>query len=386
MAWFNRWFQDRETKHSRFSTLFSYQAPGKPLYRSTNFSQQVANGYQNNPIVYRCISLIARSISSIPLILKKEEKQIETHPLLSLLKEPNPLQSYQSFCEAALSYLLLSGNSFIEAIHVGHTPTELYTLRPDRIELIPGPKGFPEGYEYTIGSVKQRIMIDPLSGASAILHMRLFNPLDDWYGMSPMMVAEHSISLQNTVLHHNLSLLKNDGRPSGALLVKNKHPLSESERLTLREELEEMYAGTKNSGRMMVLEGDLEWKEMGLSPKDMDFSEGKNLSARDIAQVFGVPPLCVGILGDATFSNYREAVQDLWSNTLIPLLDSFLSHLNRWLVPQFGPDLSLSYHKEGIDAIAQKRWECIERADCLTLNEKRALLGYPPLKDGDQLL
>ena len=157
---------------------------------------------------------------------------------------------------------------------------------------------------------------------------------------------------------------------------------SEEQRTRLREDLKAAYEGTGNAGRVLVLEGDFEWKEMALSPKDLDFIEGKNLSAREIAQVYGVPPMLVGVPGDATFSNYKEARYHLWEDTILPHLEMIKSELNRWLVPFFGEKLVLDYDTESIPALAPKRealWSKIEKASFLTLNEKRELVGYPPM-------
>ena len=112
------------------------------------------------------------------------------------------------------------------------------------------------------------------------------------------------------------------------------------------------------------------------------------MSARDIAQVFGIPPLCVGMLGDSAYSNYQEARLHLWEDTLLPLLELLLGHLTQWLAPFFGEDLVLSYSKDDIQALIprrQKLWEHIDRVGCLTINEKRTILGYQPLQGGDVL-
>ena len=137
-----------------------------------------------------------------------------------------------------------------------------------------------------------------------------------------------------------------------------------------------------------MLEGDFEWKEMGLSPKDLDFIEGKNLSAREISQAFGVPPMLAGVPGDATFANYREARFHLWEDTILPLLEFLVAEFNLWLTPYFGENLRLGYDTDAIPALAQRReaaWSKIAQADFLTLNEKRQAVGYGPVVDGDVL-
>lgn len=294
--------------------------------------------------------------------------------------------------ESLIGYVLLSGNAYIEMIKSqSGNPLELYTLRPDRMRVIPGESGLPVAYEYAVNGKSKRIPVDAFQGMSTILHIKSFHPLHDWYGMSPLEAASYAIDQFNAVGGHNLAILQNGGRPSGALIVgqgAHTRNLTSEQRETLRQDVQSFYEGSKNAGRVMVLEGDFEWKEMGLSPKDLDFIEGKNLSAREIAQAYGVPPMLVGIQGDATYANYKEARFHLWEDTILPLLDSVTDEFNRWLTPHYGSHLRLSHDLDGIPALASRReaaWQKVEAASFLTLNEKRAAVGYGPLKNGDRL-
>lgn len=126
---------------------------------------------------------------------------------------------------------------------------------------------------------------------------------------------------------------------------------------------------------------------MGLSPRDLDFQAGKNMSAREIALAFGVPPILIGLTEDATFSNYKESRLHFWEETLLPLFDHFVSELNRWLVPYFGENLRLGYDRDAIEALSLKRetmWDKIQSARFLTINEKRQAVGYDPIEGGDR--
>ncbi len=378
-----------EKKSTSFSS-FVYQPVGRPLWTENYFENQVRQGYYKNPVVYRCVNLLARSIASIPIVLHKKDERILQHPVLDLLQSPNPLQSRESFLEALVSHLLLSGNGYVEAVcEEKKHPVELYALRPDRLSVIPGKKGVPLGYEYQVGSTRHTISCDPLTGYSSLLHIKFFNPLDDWYGLSPLMSAQSSIDLHNTVISHNVALLQNGGRPSGALIVRNgRQGLTDTQRTQLREDLERLYAGKDNAGKMMMLEGDFEWKEMGFSPKDLDFTEGRNYVAREITKVFGVPPLCIGLQGDATFSNYREARGHFWEETVLPLWSFIFGHINQWLTVAFHDSFVLSCDKEKIDALSvhrEKVWDRVKNVEFLTVNEKRALIGFPPLPHQDVL-
>lgn len=389
--WLPPFMRRPEKKASAVAPLFVTGGAHQPLWTPRQYDTLAEEGYQKNMVVYRCVSLIARGVGSVPWKLYKDGKMVESHPLLTLFQNPNPQQGLARFMEGLTAYLLLAGNVYIEAVAISKEPFELYLLRPDRVMVVPGASGTPEAFQYTIAGRSIRIPVDRLNGRSRVLHIKTFNPLNDWYGMSPIEAAAHSIDQHNAVSSHNLFLLQNGGRPSGALQFRpgnNEDILSEEQRQRLRQELRDAVEGTRNSGRIIIMEGNFEWKEMGLSPKDLDFIQGKYLSAREIAQVYGVPPMLVGVPGESTFANYKEARYHLWEDTILPHLEMIKSEFNQWLAPVFGEGLSFDYDTDSIPALAPKRealWGKIEKSSFLTINEKRSLVGYSPIPNGDQL-
>ncbi len=366
-------------------SIIHYDLLTKPNWTTRSYNHLAREGYQSNVIVYRAVTLIARGIASIPLVLIAKSREIGEHPLINLLKNPSLGQSGASLLETMVSYLLLSGNSYTEIISNTKGILGLCPLRPDRVAVLPGTSGHPLGWEYTVDGKKRRLINQLIR--PPLIHLKYFHPLDDWYGMSPIEVAARAIDQHNTVGGHNLALLQNGGRPSGALIVKSSQ-LTHEQKENLRDDIKAIYEGARHAGKIMVLEGEFEWKEMGLSPKDLDFLEGKSLTAREIAQAFGVPPMLVGVRGDATFANYKEARFHLWEDTILPLMDFIVSELNRWLIPWFDKGLRLAYRKEAIPALAAKRemeWARLRSADFLTINEKRQVAGYQPVPGGDVL-
>lgn len=368
---------------------------GHPVWTPRHYEALANAGYVQNVIVFRCVNLIAKSLSSIHWLLYEQrggnDYEVDHHPLLNLLRSPSKQQAGAAFLEQFFSQLLLSGNGYIEAIlDHDHYPHALQILRSDRMNILVNEEGKRVGFEYTYGRSK-KVFHTNEKDPSLILHIKTFNPLNDWYGMSPIEAAARAIDQHNAVGEHNLSILQNGGRPSGALLIKpsaSGQTLTQSQRESLRHDLKLLYEGTENAGRIMVLEGNCEWKEMGLSPKDLDFHGGKNMSAREIAQAFGVPPILVGLTEDATFSNYKEARLNFWEDTLLPMLDSLVAEFNMWLVPFFNDALRLGYDQDSIPALAAKRdyvWSKIQEASFLTVNEKRYAVGYGPIECGDRL-
>lgn len=384
------WIKKACQKSKNNCAVLAYDFLGEPVWTSQGYVNLSKEGYKKNIVVYRSVNLISRSIASVKLSVYDGNRELDRHPLIDLLKNPNPRQSKSTFLESVIGYLLLSGNSYVNAISSGDIkPVELYALRPDRMAVIPNKDGIADAFEYRVNDRVQRFISNENLYESPILHLKLFNPLDDWYGMSPIEAASNSIDQHNAVSKHNLALLQNGGRPSGCLMIKNSsYELSEDQRNDLKTKIKESYEGMLNSGRIMVLEGDFEWKEMGLSPKDMDFIAGKKLSAREISQAYGVPPILVGIDGDATFSNYKEARFHFWEDTVIPLLEYIINELNMWLSRRYGNHIVIKYDEDSIPALAPKRekiWKKISAAGFLTINEKRQALGYSPIEGLDTI-
>lgn len=372
------------------------QAPGKAAWTPRDYPRFSDEAYIKNVIAYRSIHMIASSAASVEWKLMNvsgggSRKILLRHPLLTLLKKPNPIQGGSEFFESVISYRLISGNSYIQRVGIdGQPPSELYTARPDRMAVIAGKNAIPQAYCYSVykqdgQEMQVHFPVHPITGKSSILHIKAFHPLDDWYGLSPIEAAAYSIDQHNQAGAWNQALLQNGARPSGALVVKsdNGNTLSEEQYQRLKQQIGEEFSGPENAGKPILLEGGLDWREMSLTPKDMDYLNAKHSSARDIALAFGVPPQLLGIPGDNTYSNLAEARLALWEETILPLVDQISDALNNWLVPLFGSDLHLTYDTHSISALSLRReqvWDRVNKSDFLTQDEKRMMVGLPPLK------
>lgn len=354
--------------------LVSLYNVGQPYWAPRNYAHFARAGFSGNAVAYRCVRMIAEAAASVPLMLFKGPAELAAHPFLDLLRRPNPAQGGRDFMENIISFLLVSGNSFLEIATLDGTPRELVPLRPDRMQVIPGAKGWVEGYKYSVNGAFVNLP------AEAVLHLKLFNPLDDYYGLSPLEAAARSLDTHNAASAWNKAMLDNAARPSGALVFSGGDgQLSPDQFARLKSELEDNFQSAANAGRPMVLEGGLDWKEMGFSPKDMDFINSKNNAAREIALGFGVPPMLLGIPGDNTFSNYAEANRVFWRQSVIPILRRVIDALSHRVGEQFEPDLRLDADLDQVEALSHDRdalWARVNNASFLSDAEKRAAVGY----------
>lgn len=368
-------------------------------HTNRKYKDYAKEGYQENAIVHRCIQLISNSASSVKMDVFDGDTKLDNHELISLLKRPNPTQSGIEFFSSMYSFLMISGNSYILRDSDSlRPPNELYLLRPDRIQIKSGATAIPSSYDYVIDGVTiNKYAVDQTNGMSQIKHIKLWNPIDDYYGLSPIMASAYNIDQHNLAGLHNVALLKNGATPSGYLKFQPTDEtgmstqLTDDQRARLLEDLEFRFQGTHNSGRPMLLEGNFDYKQLGLSPKDMDFLELLNLSAREIALCFGVPAQLIGIPEANTYSNMETAKLGLYEETIIPLLKRVESDLNEYLSPLYSGDINIRYDLDSIPAMAEKRKQVYEnvvqgvQAGILTRNEARDRLGLEEVSGGDDL-
>ena len=381
------------------SNMMGYFGVGTQDAKTYKYQDLAKEGYLKNAIVYRCVNEISKGASAVPFVIKAGEQIVEQHPLIDLLNRPNPLQSYSEFFNSLFGYVLLSGNAYILKVGgITGTPKELHQLRPDRINIKGNGNAIPDKYEYIInGTIQQTYEVDQENGFSEVKHVKLWNPLDDYYGLSPMSAAAVEVDQFNMSSKHNINLLQNGARPSGAVIFKPQDDagfavnLTESQRQQLLTDLNNRFSGSGNAGRPMLLEGDFDWKEMGLSPKDMDFHRLKNMATTDIALCFGVPSQLVGVPDAQTYANVAEARLALYEETIIPHLRKISSDLNEWLVPMFDDRLRLEFDIDSIPALAERKKKTYEnvtsavREGIMTRNEAREIIGLQPVDGADDL-
>lgn len=377
-------FTKRETKGG---SLGVSMVGGLP---SVRWSERTARtysteGYERCVIVSRCVQVLARSVASIPIRIEIGGEAQENHPLLDLLAKPNPTMAQRAFMESVVAFHQITGCSYVEVLKAGSQPKELWPWMPFAMKVAAPDKGMlPLGFVYDDGvaSHKRTWEVDKLTGASDMLQLKTFNPADPFYGLSPIANAAYAADQHNEANAWNMRMLQNASVPSGAIMSKGN--LTPAQFASFKEEMEETYQGSKNARRPMVLSGDLSWVPMSLSPLEMDWLNGKNLSAREICAAFGVPTQVIPIQGDQTFANYEQARMALWQDTVIPLGLSIYDDMSRWFSLMYGEDLSIVMELDEVPALEparKEKWTAVSTATFLTTNEKREAVGYEPLED-----
>ncbi|MEM7753059.1 MAG: phage portal protein [Pseudomonadota bacterium] len=375
-----------EAKASAAGPVIAYAGSGRVAWSPRDTGSLTRQGFTGNPIGFRAVKLIAEAAAALPLVLQDAETRYDSHPLLSLMTRPNAGQGQAELLEALYGQILLTGNGYAEAVlDDGGAPFEVHVLRSDRMSVVPGGDGWPVAFEYAVGGKKHRFPV--ADGISTVCQIKAMHPQDDHYGLSPMQAAASALDVHNAASAWSKALLDNAARPSGAIVYKGPegHDVMTSEQYDrVLSEMEAYHVGARNAGRPMLLEGGLDWKPMGFSPSDMEFLKTKEGAAREIAVAFGVPPMLLGVPGDATYANYQEANRAFYRLTVLPLVTKVCGALSHWLAGFTGGEAMFKPDLDQVPALAAEReaqWKRVASADFLSEAEKRSLLGLPKLAE-----
>lgn len=385
----------RQTKHASKTDLSVKTQDSRPLialqlanqahWGSRSFEGLSQDGYKSNAIAYRCVRFISEAAASVDFCITRNGEQLADDPLRRAFDQAHSELSLTNVMESFYGYLQVTGNGYLEAVMLDEQVIGFRTLRPDRVEVKTNSKGYKSGYQYSLNNNKRFIKDDLATGRCGVYHLRLFHPTDDLYGYAPMEAAARAIDIHNEGARWVKALLDNSARPSGALVyqgAQGSERLSSDQFDRLKAELEQAHSGADRAGRPMLLEGGLDWKAMSLSPMDMDFLNARREAAREIALAFGVPPMLLGIPGDNTYSNYREANLAFWRIVILPLVKKMAQGLERWMRPHFGDDVRIRVDMDAIPALFEERaalWTRLSNANFLTDSERRQMANLPPM-------
>lgn len=384
-----------------------YSVGGQALYAAEvglyGGSERVyaQQGYQQCLVAYYCINLIAKAVANIPIELYEASgAQVEQHPWLDSLNQPNVWQSYDSWIYQLVTNYLIAGNAYIERVDVGDR-CELVQLEPYGLTLTYGAGPVPISYLYSSSRGQQRryevdrvngqiTRPDALGGEAKLLHLKTHNPLEPFEGQSPLMAAMSAVNLHNNSLGWNNSLLMRSGVPSGVVTTADGARMAAEQEGQIRDWIREMLTGFRNAGRTVFLPGGLRYEVLGTSPKDMDFTGSLDQATKDIAKAFNIPyPLVIP--DAATDNNMSQAYEQLYADEVLPLLAKILNELNRFAQDKY-PGYHLRYNDDEVWALEPKRERRRESLNklamsgVLTINEVREALGYEPLEAVEEVL
>lgn len=366
-----------------FKKMFTKQLSGYSIVNSLPFvyslpsANEIIKEAMINPYVVSAIERIALAISNLDFYIANTQNERVNTPYSTLLYKVNPKQTFAELLYEAVWWYYLTGNVYIQKIFVGNQIKALSLIPSLNVRIVTDNQGNVTEYQVLKGT--EIVKLSP----NNVIHISYKNPFDGVIGSSPLNNIYFSIKLNNEVRAWNVALLKNGARPSGALVSQETLTIEQFNRL--KEQIDAQFTGSANAGRPLLLEGGLQWQQIGFNPNDMDYLETVKHTAREITIGLGAPSELIGDPDTKTYSNYKEALRQFYVYTVSPLAERFCSAISEALPSE----LVICIEYEKIDALREEldsEWQRIMNAvdkGLLTINEARQLLGFKPISSGD---
>ena len=334
----------------------------------------VDDGYVANDIVYSIVKLITDKAKLAPFSVYKvvderaakkyksmaaqkdvNLKELETlhkkayelytgdSRLNELLKYPNEEDTWSDFVEQWCGFKLITGNTFIYAkmIEAGNNqgkPYELFALPSQYMAIIADINVFPAtrvGYQLYYGVMWS-------FDTKEILHDKFWNPQwnvtgNQLYGQSPLMAAAKNLTRSNEAKTASVASFQNGG-PAGVLFMNDDRfdPTSgQAQAQALKKAVSEK-SGSLNYNSIAVSGYKVDWKQIGLSPVELNIIESEKWDLKALCNIYGVPSQLLNDSDSKTYNNQREGEKALTLRCAIPLLNALTDNLNRKLHSDWG--------------------------------------------------
>lgn len=251
----------------------------------------------------------------------KNVRNVERHPMLVPLADPNPFYSTSRLFESGQQHIDLTGEGWLIIARMGTLPAELWIARPDRMVVVTDPADFLTGYIYTAPDGREQ----PLRKED-VLPILMPNPLDPYRGLGPVQTIMTQVQGAQYSAEWNANFFRNGARPGGIVKLSRKMVDSEFEQLV--ERFNRNHLGVGNANRTAFLE-DGEWidpKPMSLA--DMQFVEQSNLSRDTILLAYGMSKFAVGVVEDVNRATADASANWFAETATVPRLDRWKDMLN----------------------------------------------------------
>lgn len=303
--------------------------------------------------VYACVRILAEAIASLPLHIYRYtdgggKERVFDHPLYHLLHdEPNTEMTSFVFRETLMNHLLIFGNAYAQIIRDGAgRVVALYPLLPNKMDVWRDGKG-ELYYTYTRSTDENpnfRGYGEVTLRGEDVLHIPGLG-FDGLMGYSPIAMARNAVGMTIACEEYGASFFANGANPGGVL----EHPGVLKDPAKVRESWQSVYGGSKNAGKVAVLEEGMKYQQIGIPPEEAQFLETRKFQINEIARLYRIPPHMVGDLEKSSFSNIEQQSLEFVKYTLDPWVIRWEQSLMRsLLLPEEKKEYFIKLNVDGL--------------------------------------
>ena len=328
---------------SALSFLFGRSTSGKPVNERTAMQTTA---------VYACVRILSEAVAALPLNLYRYtdngKERVYDHPLYHVLHdEPNEEMTSFVFRETLMSHLLIWGNAYAQIIRDGRGQVlALYPLLPDKMQVDRAENG-ELYYIYSRSSEENPNFKDTgdiILRKEEVLHIPGLG-FDGLIGYSPIAMAKNAVGMTIACEEYGASFFANGATPGGVL----EHPGVLKDPAKVRDSWHSVYGGSKNAGKVAVLEEGMKYQQIGIPPEEAQFLETRKFQINEIARMYRIPPHMVGDLEKSSFSNIEQQSLEFVKYTLDPWVCRWEQAMMKdLLLPQEKKDYFIKLNVDGL--------------------------------------
>ncbi len=364
---------------------------------NTNVKYNTKVELTGSSIIMACIGLMQRTFPEATPVIEKlgvggeVDEVIQVHPLLTLLRKPNPFYSGSLLFNATIQDWMANGNAYwICPENSRGTPLEAWWA-PNWMMEPKWPEGnnkvFISHYEYTVNH-ETRIKLP----VEQVVHFRYgLDPRNPRKGLSPVGVLLREIFTDNEAANWTAQLLGNGAVPGLIVTPDGENVRIAPEEAEAIKAMMAMRFGGDRRGETAVSSHPVKVQQVSWSPDQMNYKDLRRVPEERATAVMGTPAVIVGLgvgLEHSIYNNVSEAREHFYEGTMIPAKSLIAEDLGNKLLPKYFGEtdryrIGYDYTKVRVLQEDQDKLHARARSDLtaggILLDEFREMIGMPPL-------
>ena len=372
-----------------------------PVYQIDNPEAYIKQGFHQNAIVYQVVNWIIGKAASVDFGVRVYQngemmEELDQHPLLDLLKDPNPIMGKQEFFEQYYGYTLTTGNGYIygprlEAGQNQGQTKEIFVLPAHFTDVVTGDSALSpvQGYKVTYGN-------QSTFRAEDVMHTRLTNLYweagEAYYGASPLRAGARVLTKSNSNEDAAVAMFQQMGLRGILSQDSNNDDAWTSEQVSqVERSFYNKFGGSHNAGKTLITNTAVRWQDVGLSPVDMALLEDHLQNLRTICGIYKVSSRLFNDPNASTYNNMEQDIRNAWVNAILPLVQRFVDGFNSWLCEAYkegNTEYRIYAKTDNIAELQKNKRELTEwlgGAWWIDFNEKREAMGFDKIEGKDGL-
>ena len=363
------WKAKKNNDNLLFKAFYQWLNTGGINWLKNDAKGYIEKGYSENEIVYSIVRLLLSKLTEPPLLLNKIEddkelkkyksylkkggdsthrvyamqfqkkalEEVESHPLIDLLNNPNDYQGQAEFIEAAFGFYKLLGETFIYGIAPENGLNkgkfkELHVLPAHLVEVVyTGDWNDPvKGYKFNMGD--QTVLLP----ADSVMHLKTWNPNWDLNGsqlrgFSPMSAGDKVLQRNEKNKTAQASAFNNGGSAYLLSSSSESKPMTMEQLEQINDRIKDKIRGAENFRNITATSGLVNAQKIGDTPVDLQLIEADQEDVKRICMLFGVDPV-IFLTESATYNNKEQALKSLVSNVVLADLIRFRDKFNQFVL------------------------------------------------------